>query len=66
MAALAANAVKSQRKKAANKMVDQAMNNVNEQRVILNNVKRRHSISSLSTIDSLKIEVTAESKKPCI
>ena len=31
MAALAAKAVKDQRKKAANKKIEQALNNVNEQ-----------------------------------
>ena len=35
MAALAANAVKSQRRKAANKLAEQALNNVNEQRQFL-------------------------------
>ena len=60
MAALAANAVKSQRRKAANKMAaDQAMNNVNEQRIVVNTVAQKHrdSLSSMSTVDSLKPEV---------
>ena len=60
MAALAANAVKSQRRKAANKMAaDQTMNNINEQRIVVNTVAQKHrdSLSSMSTVDSLKPEV---------
>ena len=59
MAALAANAVKNQRKKAAKNTVDQALHSVNEQRLILNHVavKHRDSLSSVSTLDSYRPEV---------
>lgn len=59
MAALAAAAVKSQRKRAANRLTEQAMSNVNEQKQFLNNVAQKHrdSIISISTLDSLKNEV---------
>ena len=59
MAALAANAVKSQRRKAANKLAEQALNNVNEQRQFLATVAQKHrdSLSSLSTLDSYRHEV---------
>ena len=60
MAALAAKAVKDQRKKAANKTVEQALNNINEQRLALNYVAQKHregSLSSVSTLDSFRPEV---------
>ena len=61
MAALAAKAIKDQRKKAASKTVDQALNNINEQRLALNYVAQKHrenSPSSVSTLDSFRPEVT--------
>ena len=56
MAALAANAVKSQRRKAANKLAEQALSNINEQRLFLATVAQKHrdSLSSLSTLDSVR------------
>ena len=60
MAALAAKAVKDQRKKAANQKIEQALNNVNEQRNALTYVAQKHradSLSSLSTLDSFRPEV---------
>ncbi len=56
MAALAANAIKNQRKKAANQAAANALSNVNEQRIVLANVAQRHrdSLSSVSTLDSLR------------
>ena len=47
MAALAAKAVKDQRRKAALKLTD----HVNEQKQILNNIKR-NSLTSVSTLGS--------------
>ena len=60
MAALAAKAIKDQRKKAANQKIEQALNNVNEQRNALTYVAQKHradSLSSLSTLDSFRPEV---------
>lgn len=59
MAALAANAVKSQRRKAAKALADQAMSQVNEQKQFLNSVAQKHrdSLSSISTLGSNKPEV---------
>lgn len=56
MAALAANAVKSQRRKAANKLAEQALSNINEQRQFLATVAQKHrdSLSSVSTLDSYR------------
>lgn len=60
MAALAAAAVKNQRKKQqqiANK--SQEINGLTDQRIALNHVviKHRDSLSSVSTLDSLRHEV---------
>ena len=66
MAALAAKAVKDQRKKAANKTVEQALNNINEQRLALNYVAQKHregSLSSVSTLDSFRPEVNKKKAK---
>ena len=55
MAALAAKAVKYQHKKAANQKIEQALNNVNEQRNALTYVAQKHwadRLSSLFTLDS--------------
>ena len=60
MAALAAKAIKDQRKKAASRTVDQALNNINEQRLALNYVAQKHrenSLSSVSTLDSFRTQV---------
>ena len=50
MAALAAKAVKDQRKKAANQKIEQALNNVNEQRNALTYVAQKHRTDSSSSL----------------
>jgi len=67
MAALAAKAVKDQRKKAANQKIEQALNNVNEQRNALTYVAQKHradSLSSLSTLDSFRPEDPNKTGRP--